>query len=191
MMSVYRKLLPTDLPLYREHLLRLSPEDRYARFAAVTPDSVIRAHCEGLDWCRTVIVGFIQSGVLRGAAELRLDPGPWPGQAELAVSVEPAFQNQGIGGALLRRALTVARNRAVRRVTLICQNANRRMLRLVQRFRGLVDVEGSEAQGTIVLPWPNQVTLLQEMIDDSTVALTTVLDQWQRWGRPAPRALAA
>src|SRR5690349_18263753 len=102
-MTVYRKLLPGEADRYRDHLLRLDRDDRYARFCGIRSDGAIGGFCAALDWHTAVVIGCFVQGTLRAAAELRTDPVRWPGEGELAISVEAAWQNRGIGAALLRR----------------------------------------------------------------------------------------
>ena len=178
-MTVYRKLLPTDLNAYRDHLLRLSANDRYARFCGFKTDEAIVGYCRGIDWRFTIMVGCFVRGELRAVAELRTEPKVWPGEGELAVSVEPGFQNQGLGSGVIQRILTVARNRTVRRLVLICLISNRRMQAIVRKFLGTLECDMGEATGWIEMPWPNQLSLMQEALDNSAALVNGVLDQWQ------------
>ncbi|EWY37512.1 GCN5 family acetyltransferase [Skermanella stibiiresistens SB22] len=178
-MTVYRKLLPTDLRAYRDHLLRLSSNDRYSRFCGFKTDESIAVHCQGIDWRFTIMVGCFVRGELRAVAELRTEPKVWPGEGELAVSVERDFQNQGLGSGVVRRILTVARNRAIRRLVLICLIGNRRMQAVVRKFLGKLDSEHGEVTGRIELPWPSQMSLLQEALDSGSAVVDGVLDQWR------------
>lgn len=179
-MTVYRKLLPTELPRYREHLLRLDREDRYSRFSGTVSDEVIGQHCLRIDWRCTIIVGAFVDGELRGALELRTDPTFWPDNAELALSVERACQRRGVGAELLRRALVIARNRGIRCATMICLPENRRMQGLARKFDARLSREDAEVSSAITLEWPNHMTLIQEVVDDGAGALTVVFDQMRR-----------
>ena len=95
------------------HLLRLSPEDRRARFHAALTDDAIRAYSDGVDWDHALIFGAFVGGVLRGLGELI----PWPArdQGEASFSIEQPFQQIGLGKRLvlatvLATALAMARN---------------------------------------------------------------------------------
>lgn len=178
-MTVIRKLLPTELSLYRAHLLRLPREDRYARFAGTVSDATIERHCAALDWRYARLLGVFDHGVLRAVAELRADPTFWPENAELALSVERPLQNHGLGRELVRRALTVARNRGIRHVHMLCLSENRRMLALARTFGARVEVDHGEATTDIALPWPNQVTFLVEAMEEGAGVVGAVLDRWQ------------
>ena len=68
-----RRLLPSEAAKLGGHLARLSSEERTLRFMGAMSDEAVRDHCERIDWFRTVVIGFFDAGVLRGAAELWVD----------------------------------------------------------------------------------------------------------------------
>jgi GNAT superfamily N-acetyltransferase len=164
-MPVYRKLLPAESRLYLSHLLRLAPEDRNSRFCGGLADAAVARYVDGIDWARTRAIGCFEGRDMVGAAELRFDAG-WPGLGEVGISIERAFQGRGIGAELTRRILTLARNRAVRDVAFHCLASNRRMQAIVRGLSGTVALDAGEAEGHLRLPWPSQVSLFQEAMDD-------------------------
>ncbi|HYG88858.1 MAG TPA: GNAT family N-acetyltransferase [Azospirillum sp.] len=180
-MPVLRKLLPAERHRYREHLLRLDRADRYSRFSGTVSDEVIKRHCAAIDW-RPMVVGCFDQGELCGAVELCTDRLVWPNQAELAVSVEKPFQEQGVGSALVHRMLTIARNRRIERVHMLCLAENRRMRALSRRFGGHMELDGGELTVTFDLPPPNQFSLALESFEDGAGAIGAVLDQWRGAG---------
>lgn len=175
-MCVYRKLLPAEIGLFHDHLLRLTPEDRQCRFAGLVSDGRIAEYCAQVDWFRTIVVGCFVDGTLRGIAELRLDDPRLGWRAELAVTVEHERQSRGIGTELLRRAITVCRNRGVRSIYMICLVANRRMQRIVRRFEGELVIAEGEAEAKVALPFPDQFTLAREAIDESAAWFMAWMD---------------
>ncbi|WP_448191164.1 GNAT family N-acetyltransferase [Azospirillum sp. sgz301742] len=181
-MPVYRKLLPAEHHRYPGHLLRLDRTDRYARFTGTVSDAVIERHGDTLDWRRTIVVGGFHQGELRGAVELCTDRMLWPHDAELAMSIEKPFQEQGMGTAMVRCALTIARNRGIERVHMLCLADNRRMRALASRFGGTMERDGGEVTVTITLPPPNQFSLALEAFEAGAGAFGAVLDQWQAAG---------
>jgi len=178
-MPVYRKLLPAEIGRYRDHLLRLSRADRHARFSGTVSDEVVENHCRNLDWSRTILIGAFYQGVLRGAVELCTDRLLWPDTAELAVSVEKDFQEMRIGSALVRRALTISRNRSIRTIVVVCQSTNRRMRALARRYGGTAEIDGGEVVVSIVLEPADQFSLALEALEDGTNAVGAVLDRLQ------------
>ena len=138
--GVIRRLWPIEGDRVRDHLLRLDPESRRLRFGGLTGPAQIEAHCGGLDWRRGAIVGYLEAGAVRGLGELLPATEGGTPAAELAVSVEPRWQNRGIGTALLRRLIVAARNRLIGRLYMVCLIDNHRMVRMARRFDGRLDV---------------------------------------------------
>lgn len=184
-MTVFRRILPAEIRSYRAHLLRLSMDDRRARFMGAVSDDAVDAHCQRIDWSRAVIVAAFVRGEIRGATELRLEKAGAQ-EGELAVSVEQDWQGQGIGTTLVRRVLTIARNRGIRRLCVVCLPENRRMQRIATTLLGPCAFAYGEVSSHIELPPPTPITLAQEALDRSTLPLSVMLDQWQ--GEPARAA---
>lgn len=183
-MRVIRTLLPTEFGLLKDHLLRLAPEDRYLRFTGLCDDATVARHADGLDKFRAVVVAWIEDGQVRGAAELlRFDP-PGAQRAELAVTVETDWQDKGVGTELLRRALTIARNRGMEQVFMICLSVNGRMRHLAEKFHGRMIELDREVGATVDLIAPDGWSLLQEAMDLSHAAVGSVFEQWTPRRRP-------
>ncbi len=186
-MAVFRSLLPGEAWRYEAHLRRLGADDKRARFMGTLADEAVAAHVRRIDWSRTVVLAALVRGEVRAAAELRRDDRG----GELAVSVERAWQNQGLGTALTRRILTIARNRRVRDLLMYCLPDNRRMQAIARKLMGPCVFDGGEVTSTVTLPAPNSLSLAQEALDQSTVALNAMLDQLQGGRRPLGPARAA
>lgn len=165
-MRVHRKLVAAEALRLRDHLLRLSPPDRHCRFAGHVSDAVIESYCRHIPWLGTVVVGFHEDGVLRAAAECR-----WLGPArlrtvEVAVTVESAWQGQGIGTDLVRRSVTIARNRGAASIYMLCLTDNRPMQAIARKLKGEIHFADGEAEVEIALPFPTNLTLMQEALAD-------------------------
>jgi GNAT superfamily N-acetyltransferase len=186
-MILIRKLAAGETPAYCDHLLRLDPEDRRSRFCGTVAGRTIEERCARIDRRDTLLLGCFENGELRAAGELCLDGPTRPGGAELALSVDDAYQSRGLGTALLRRMLTLARNRAIREVRLFCLPDNTRMKALIRRMGGRLSTEEGEVVGTIELPWPDQISLLQEAVDTGASMVAGALTA----GPPGPWAAAA
>lgn len=158
---LFRKLWPGERGEFAGHLLRLGREDRLMRFCGGVSDASIRAYCARFDWTRGVVFACFAEGRLRGVGEL-----VWRAagavEAEIALSVEPPFQDQGIGSELLRLALLGARNRFLATVHLHCLVENERMRHLARKSGADIVVRWGEADGVIERPWPTFLTWLEE-----------------------------
>lgn len=174
-MHVIRTLLPTEFGLLKDHLLRLEPEDRYRRFQGHVDDRRIAAYVDGLDRFRAMVIAWIEDGRVRGAAEMARFSAPSLTTAELAITVERDLQDRGVGTELLRRALTIARNRGIEQIYMVCLATNGRMRHLADKFAGtLVDLDG-EVEATMALKAPDGFSLLQEVVDHGEAAMAAAL----------------
>ena len=59
-----------ELPLLRDHLLRLDKESRHDRFHGFMDDSFIEHYAARCADDGTVIIAYVEDGVVHGAAEL-------------------------------------------------------------------------------------------------------------------------
>ncbi|WP_162306035.1 GNAT family N-acetyltransferase [Oleisolibacter albus] len=175
-MTVYRCLTPAEQWRYAAHLLRLSAADRRARFMGALADEAVLAHVKRIDWTRSEILAALVDGEVRAAVELRREQA-YGGAAELAVSVETAFQGQGLGKTLVARLLILARNRGVRRLSMLCLGDNRRMQAIARRLLGRLEYEMGEVTSTIDLPLATPFTLVEEAMDRGTLPMAVLLDR--------------
>lgn len=157
-----RRLWPAERGRVRDHLLRLEPEDRALRFCRAPGDRAIASYCEDIDWLRASILGFFVEGELRGVAELIRTKDAWPPAAELALSVEGPFQNHGIGSALVRHALVMARNRLIATVYMTCLLENRKMQHIARKSAADLVIREGQVEGEILAPWPSCLSLIEE-----------------------------
>lgn len=118
-------------PMLLDHLLRLDPEARQLRFFGSIGDAGLQAHVARSRPLALVL--HIPDGQVRGCAELH--PGDTPGSAEIAVSVERAWQNRGVGAALTRAAHREARAAGMTDIRLTCLRQNTPMMRIARRLQ--------------------------------------------------------
>ncbi len=167
-----------------DHLLRLDPEDRASRFGRATGDEEIRRYWERIDWARTLMIGCEAGGELRAVGELRAIGEGWGPTAEVAVTVERPVQGRRIGSELFRRLVTLARNRGVRSLYVICLARNRKVQRMVLRYGTELTQYDGEIEGQIRLPWPSSLSFVRELIDEYAGAVQAALTP------PSPRRTA-
>jgi GNAT superfamily N-acetyltransferase len=190
-MRVFRKLLAAEWPQLRDHLLRLSPADRHCRFAGHVGDGVVESYCRHIPWLGTAIVGCFDDGVLRGAAECRWLGPAQPRTVEVSVTVESAWQDQGVGTELVGRVVTIARNRGVVSVFMMCLTDNRAMQAIARKLAGDLRFAHGDVEASIVVPFPTSVSVLQEAMADWTGATgamwSRLVEQWRKPGEGASR----
>jgi GNAT superfamily N-acetyltransferase len=172
--GIVRRLWIGEAELYRQHLLRLDAESRRSRFGGAVSDEFIGRYAESSTLSGAVIYGFFVDGVLRGAAELRLLE--HAGDGEAALSVERAWQSRGVGTALLERVLLAARNRQIERLHMLCLAENRRMQHLARKFGAELSFEPGNVTGEVGAPRPTPLSIMRELVADSTDLATAMLD---------------
>jgi GNAT superfamily N-acetyltransferase len=182
--GVIRKLWSADADAYREHLLRLDPVSRRNRFGGTVSDEFIAGYVGvsfGLDG---VIHGFLVAGVLRGAAELRPLGSTLANEAEAAFSIEQPWQSHGVGTALLSRTLLSARNRGYKLLHMACLADNRRMQQLALKFDAELTFDFGSVVGEVEAAHPTPLSVMRELVVDSTGFATAMLDVQSRLIRP-------
>ncbi|PIW27824.1 MAG: N-acetyltransferase [Rhodospirillales bacterium CG15_BIG_FIL_POST_REV_8_21_14_020_66_15] len=178
---VYRKLTAADTELLAGHLKRLEPHDRHLRFWGGVTEAAIDDYCGRLDWSAAVVVGAFIDGELRGVGELvrvRMVPRI---MAEVAFSVEGPWQNAGVGTELLRRVLTIARNRCIDRVYMLCLAENRKMQKVAAKFEAQMSFEAGEVEARILPTWPSYFSLLEEAVEDGKAWFPAIFDPASLW----------
>lgn len=173
---VIRRIWSCERDRVREHLLRLDPEDRHLRFGGAPSVASIEAYVRRIDWARALMVGCEVGGIPRGLGELKpLRQKDWPPMAEVAVTVEKAWQGHGIGTRLFRRLATLAANRGVRRLYVLCLARNERMRHIVLHYDAELSRYESDIEGQIRLPWPSHASYVQEFFDDCVATVHSAL----------------
>ncbi|CFX10513.1 GCN5 family acetyltransferase [Candidatus Filomicrobium marinum] len=171
-----RKLWPTEVEKFRDHLLRLDKSSRRMRFAHGVSDSFIGDYALRMNDMGGIVYGYIVDGEVRAAAELRKLGDAWGTQAEAAISVEPTFQNKGLGSELMGRVIRAARNRGVHQLVLSCLSENSKMQAIARHFEADLRFEYGEVIGEIIPEQPNYFSIWAEAMEDRVGYVLAVLD---------------
>jgi GNAT superfamily N-acetyltransferase len=177
------RLWPPDYASWRAHLKRLDPQSRRQRFFGAVSDAFLDSYVDRAHGDGALVYGAFVEGVMRAASELRLVRRAWPMEAEAALSVERDWQDEGIGTALLGRAITAARNRGIVKIAMICQRENARMRHLAEKYEADLTFEEGGVTGLVVQPWPDPLSLLEESMREAQGLLTAVF----RWPAQPPQ----
>jgi GNAT superfamily N-acetyltransferase len=146
-----RILQPTEVAHFRDHLLRLGPDCRRARFGSWVSDDFLRDYAARVDFTNTMVLGCFVAGEMRGTCEVRSLHSTWSKNAELAFSVEKDWRLQGIGTALMERAIQATRALSIEHLYLTCALANRVMQRLAIWAAAALSFADGECFGDIAL----------------------------------------
>ena len=161
MQIVTRELGRQERPKLAVHLRALDAEDRRLRFGLPVSDETIREYVERIDFGRDVLFGVFDDELnLAGAAHLARAEG----HAELGVSVLPAHRGRGIGGALLERAHTHARNWGIGTLFMHCLTENAAMMHLARKQGMRIAAASGEADAHLALPPASPASIAQAML---------------------------
>jgi len=141
-----------ELPLLRDHLLRLDPESRHDRFNGFLDDGFIERYAKKCADDGTMIVAYMESGVVRGAAELHPPGQSEDGLPEVGFSVERCVRRQGVGSILFRRLISEAQWKGYRRLRITTGAENHAMRALASKFGVRLLFARGESTGTIDVP---------------------------------------
>ena len=178
--ATVRKLWQTEGHLFRDHLLRLDKDSRRLRFAHGVSDSFIEDYAARMSDMGSIVFGYFVDGEIHAAAELRKLADHWGVEAEAAFSVERAYQDHGIGSALMGRVIRSARNRGVRLLFMSCLAENTKMQAIAKKHEAELRFEYGEVIGEILPNGPDYFSLLAEAADDRVGYMMAVLDLQSR-----------
>jgi GNAT superfamily N-acetyltransferase len=153
-----------ELPLLRDHLLRLDPESRHDRFHGYLDDSFIERYAKRCADDGTLIVAYMENGIVRGAAELHPPEQSEDGLPEIAFSVEKCVRRQGVGSILFQRLISEARWKGYRTLRVTTGAGNDAMRALASKFGAHLEFRHGGSTGTIDLT-PQPEVELARLID--------------------------
>jgi GNAT superfamily N-acetyltransferase len=142
---------PEELPLLRDHLLRLDPESRHDRFHGFMDDGFIERYAAKCANDGTIIIAYIEDDVVRGAAELHPPDQSPDSQPEIAFSVEASVRRQGVGSILFRKLIAEARSKGYRSLRITTGAQNQAMRALAHKFGAHLTFRHGESTGSIDL----------------------------------------
>jgi GNAT superfamily N-acetyltransferase len=147
---VVREISRAELPALEAHFLALGAEDRRLRFGIPLSDAALRSYVARIDFERSAVLGIVDDELrLAGAAHLaRYNRN----EAELGLSVLPGHRGRGLGGALLARAHTHARNWDVRALFMHCLAENGPIMHLARKQGMKIVAKAGEADAWLQLP---------------------------------------
>ncbi|MVT68271.1 GNAT family N-acetyltransferase [Bradyrhizobium pachyrhizi] len=185
-----------ELPLLRDHLLRLDRASRHDRFHGFIDDSFIRRYAERCANDGTVIIAYFEDGVVRGAAELHPPEQSPDAQPEIAFSVERSARRKGVGSTLFRKLIAEAHAKGYGSLRITTGAQNDAMRALATKFGAQLTFRHGESTGSIDLTEQQQpeaapavaaVTPVEaaRAIVDMNRAYWRMVMQISGWGRAA------
>jgi GNAT superfamily N-acetyltransferase len=148
-----------ELPLLRDHLLRLDRTSRHDRFHGFMDDSFIERYAEKCANDGTVIIAYVEDGVVRGAAELHPPEQSPDALPEIAFSVETSVRRKGVGSILFHKLIAEARAKGYRSLRITTGAQNEAMRALANKFGAHLTFRYGESTGNIDLAQQKQPQL--------------------------------
>ena len=176
----FRKLLPAESLLFRDHLLRLDPESRRLRFANTVPDDYIATYAMKTGDAGSLVYGFFEDGHLRAAGELKRASAFWGKTAEAAFSVESGYTNHGLASELMGLIIRSARNRGVSHLILSCLSENSPMQAIARKYAQDLQIDHGDVIADIVPIGADYMSVAAEMLEDRFVIYLAALDHYAR-----------
>jgi GNAT superfamily N-acetyltransferase len=152
-----------ELPLLRDHLLRLDRTSRHDRFHGFMDDSFIKRYAEKCANDGTLVIAYLEDGAVRGAAELH-PPQSDDDIPEVAFSVESKVRRQGVGTVLFRKLISVARAKGYKSLRITTGANNEAMRALANKFGAHLTFSHGESTGVIDLSRPSQLELAPSLV---------------------------
>ena len=184
-----------ELPQLRDHLLRLDPQSRHDRFHGFMDDDFIERYAAKCADDGTVIIAYVEDGVVRGAAELHPPDQSPDSLPEIAFSVEASVRRQGVGIILFRKLIAEARAKGYKNLRITTGAGNEAMKALANKFGAHLTFRHGESTGSIDLrqqPHPEPAKLAiatpaeaARAIVDFNRAYWKLLLRMYGWGRTA------
>src|SRR3954464_3086720 len=181
-----------ELPLLRDHLLRLDRNSRRDRFHGFMDDSFIERYAEKCADDGTTIIAFFEDGVVRGAAELHPPDQSPDSLPEIAFSVESSVRRRGVGSILFRKLIAEARAKGYRNLRITTGSQNDAMRALASKFGAHLVFRHGESTGTIDLIQQDDAVLAPPAVASAVNAVVNfnraywkMLMNMTRWGRAA------
>ncbi|KZD21586.1 GNAT family N-acetyltransferase [Tardiphaga robiniae] len=180
-----RVLAARELPLFRDHLLRLDRESRRDRFNGSLDDEWVARYAEKSVNTGTVILAYFEDGIVRGAAELHqadLSPDSLP---EIAFSVESIVRRKGVGSILFTRLIAKARSMGYAKLRITTGAQNDAMRALANKFGAHLSFRHGESTGVLDLRDPMGVGLVAQPKTSALDVARAVADYnrayWGMW----------
>lgn len=161
MQIVTRELSRLERGKLLAHFLALGAEDRRLRFGLLMSDDSIADYVARIDFGRDAVFGVFDDELnLAGAAHLARAEA----HAELGVSVLPTHRGRGIGGALLERTHTHARNWGIGTLFMHCLTENAAMMHLARKQGMSIAAASGEADAHLALSPADPASFAQALL---------------------------
>jgi GNAT superfamily N-acetyltransferase len=138
-----------EMPLLRDHLLRLDAASRRDRFNGVVDDDFLIKYAAGCVDDGVIVIGYIEDGEVHAAAELH-EPKRAPDDVpEIAFSVEQHLRRRGVGSVLFKALLAEAKRHGYKKLRVTTGAQNDAMRALARKFGTKLKFSHGELSGSL------------------------------------------
>lgn len=170
-----RRLRIYDKPKIISHFNSLDGKVLTSRFGTPVSATFVETYLSGIFDNASLVFGAFPDSHLRGVGELRALPDSQSHVAEAAFTVEAAWQDRGIGDALLSRIITAAQNRGIRQVHMMCLATNQKMRRLAAKHDADLKLVTGQLEATLTAPWPTPLSVAEELSGEYHAMVRAIL----------------
>lgn len=146
-----RRLDRHEMPLLREHLVRLDTESRHDRFNGFADESFIERYAAKCATDGTIVIAYLEDGEVLAAAELHPADGDNSPLPEVAFSVEREVRRKGLGSVLFRRLIAEGQRKGYASLRITTGAQNEAMRSLANKFGAHLTFRHGESTGEIDL----------------------------------------
>lgn len=146
-----RRLDRHEMPLLREHLLRLDTESRHDRFNGFADEGFVERYADKCATDGTVVIAYLEGGEVLAAAELHPADGDNSPLPEVAFSVERKVRRKGLGSVLFRRLIAEGKRKGYDSLRITTGAQNEAMRSLANKFGAHLTFRHGESTGEIDL----------------------------------------
>ncbi len=176
-----------ELSLLRDHLRRLDHQSRHDRFHGFMDDSFIDRYAEKCANDGTLVIAYLEDGMVRGAAELHPPETSQDLLPEIAFSVEAGLRRHGVGSLLFQKLIEEARAKGYRFLRITTGAQNDAMRALANKFGAHLTFRHGESTGTIDVreqprPRPARSAIVTP-IDAARAVIQFNRAYWKFWWR--------
>jgi ribosomal protein S18 acetylase RimI-like enzyme len=174
------RLRESDRAALITHFLGLGAEDRRLRFGSPLRDEGLQAYVARIDFERDGLFA-VHDDELKLLAVVHVAFSE--GSAELGLSVLPGFRGQGLGSALLVRAIVHLRNRGSAEVFVHCLTENAAMMHLARKHGMRVIPAGAETDARLAIEPPTPHTHFLEWLHEQQGQFAQAVRHQARFSR--------
>ncbi|MEM7427173.1 MAG: GNAT family N-acetyltransferase [Pseudomonadota bacterium] len=175
-LPMIRRLWPADQEQISAHFASLDAGSLNLRFGGGVSDEFVRDYARRILEIGSAIYGAFPDDRLRAVGELRGVLDGWPATAEAAFSVQPAWQDQGLGEALMTRIIAAAQNRGIKSLHMICLKENRKMQHLAEKHDAVLSFHPAEVTASLDPPWPTPFSVAEELTGEARGFVRAVMN---------------